>query len=130
FALYGNDIDETTTPLEAGLGWVVKPAKGDFIGRAAIEEVRARGVARKLVGFEMVLPAVPRHGYRLLKDGAPVGVVTSGSFGPSVERYIGMGYVATALAAVGSELEVEIRGKPQPARVVPTPFHPSRVKKT
>ncbi len=130
FALYGNDIDETTSPLEAGLGWVVKPAKGDFIGRAAIEEVRARGVARKLVGFEMVLPAVPRHGYRLLKDGAPVGVVTSGSFGPSVERYIGMGYVPTALAAVGSELEVEIRGKPQPARVVRTPFYPSRVKKT
>src|SRR5436190_12872260 len=130
FALYGNDIDETTSPLEAGLGWVVKPAKGDFIGRAAIEKVRAAGVTRKLVGFEMVLPSVPRHGYRLLKDGAPVGVVTSGSFGPSVERYIGMGYVATALAAVGSELEVEIRGKPQPARVVRTPFHPSRVKKT
>ncbi len=130
YALYGNDIDGTTNPLEAGLGWVVKPAKGDFIGRGAIEALRARGVARKLVGFEMVLPAVPRHGYRLLKDGAPVGVVTSGSFGPSVERYIGMGYVPTALAAVGSELEVEIRGKPQPARVVRTPFYPSRVKKT
>src|SRR6266852_1533102 len=120
FALYGNDIDETTNPLEAGLGWVVKPAKGEFIGRAAIEEVRARGVARKLVGFEMVEPSVPRHGYRLLKDGEPMGVVTSGSFGPAVERYIGMGYVAAALAAVGSELEVEIRGKPQPARVVRT----------
>src|SRR5438093_3545869 len=129
FALYGNDIDETTNPLEAGLGWVVKPAKGDFIGRAAIEALRARGVARKLVGFEMVLPSVPRHGYRLLKDGTPVGVVTSGSFGPSVERYIGMGYVPAALAAVGSELEVEIRGKPQPARVVRTPFYPSRVKR-
>ena len=115
--------------LEAGLGWVVKPAKGDFIGRAAIEEVRARGVARKLVGFEMVEPSVPRHGYRLLKDGEPMGVVTSGSFGPAVERYIGMGYVAAALSAVGSELEVEIRGKPRRARVVRTPFYPSRVKK-
>jgi len=129
FALYGNDIDETTNPLEAGLGWVVKPAKGDFIGRPAIEEVRARGVARKLVGFEMVEPSVPRHGYRLLKDGEPMGVVTSGSFGPAVERYIGMGYVAAALSAVGSELEVEIRGKPRRARVVRTPFYPSRVKK-
>ncbi len=129
FALYGNDIDQTTNPLEAALGWVVKPAKGDFIGRAAIEALRAQGVARKLVGFEMVLPSVPRHGYRLLKDGAPVGAVTSGSFGPAVERYIGMGYVPTALSAVGSELEVEIRGKSQPARVVRTPFYPSRVKK-
>src|SRR6266545_5084973 len=130
FALYGNDIDETTNPLEAGLGWVVKPLKGEFIGRTAIETLRSRGVSRRLAGFEMVEPSVPRHGYRLLKDGAPVGVVTSGSFGPAVERYIGMGYVPTALAAVGSELEVEIRGKPQPARVVRTPFYPSRVKKT
>ena len=82
YALYGNDIDETTNPLEAGLGWVVKLAKGDFIGREAIEALRARGVARKLVGFEMAERAVPRHGYRLMADGAPVGVVTSGSFGP------------------------------------------------
>jgi aminomethyltransferase len=129
FALYGNDIDETTNPLEAGLGWVVKPVKGDFMGRSAIEAIRAEGVTRKLVGFEMVEPSVPRHGYRLLKDGAPVGAVTSGSFGPAVERYIGMGYVPAALAAVGTELAVEIRGKPQRARVVRTPFYPSRVKK-
>jgi len=129
FALYGNDIDQTTNPLEAGLGWVVRPAKGDFIGRSAIEAVRAQGLTRKLAGFEMVEPSVPRHGYRLLDNGAPVGVVTSGSFGPAVERYIGMGYVPAALAAVGSELQVEIRGKPQPARVVRTPFYPSRVKK-
>jgi aminomethyltransferase len=129
FALYGNDIDQTTNPLEAGLGWVVKPSKGDFIGRSAIEALRARGVTRRLVGFEMVEPSVPRHGYRLLKDGAPVGGVTSGSFGPAVERYIGMGYVPATLAAVGSELDVEIRGKPQRARVVRTPFYPSRVKK-
>jgi aminomethyltransferase len=129
FGLYGNDLDETTSPLEAGLGWVVKPAKGDFVGRAAIEAQRARGVSRKLVGFEMVEPSVPRHGYRLLADGAPVGVVTSGSFGPSVERYIGMGYVPAALAAVGSELDVEIRGKANRARVVRTPFYPSRAKK-
>ncbi len=129
FALYGNDIDETTNPLEAGLGWVVKPAKGDFIGRAAIEALRARGVTRKLVGFEMIEPSVARHGYRLLKDGAAVGVVTSGSFGPAVEQYIGMGYVPAALSAVGCELDVEIRGKPHRARVVRTPFYASRVKK-
>jgi aminomethyltransferase len=128
FALYGNDIDHTTNALEAGLGWVVKPAKGEFIGRAAIEAMRARGVPRKLVGFEMVERAVPRHGYRLLKDGAEVGAVTSGSFAPGIRRYIGMGYVKTELAAVGTELEVEIRGTAQPARVVPTPFYPSRAK--
>ena len=130
FPLHGNDIDETTNPLEAGLGWVVKPAKGDFIGRAAIEAMRARGVAKKLVGFEMVEPSVPRHGYRLLKDGAPVGVVTSGSFGPAVERYIGIGYVPASLSAVGSDVDVEIRGRAQRARVVRTPFYPSKVKKS
>jgi glycine cleavage system T protein (aminomethyltransferase) len=129
FALYGNDIDETINPLEAGLGWVVKPAKGDFLGRAAIEALRARGVTRKLVGFEMVEPSVARHGYRILAEGAPVGVVTSGSFGPAVERYIGMGYVPAALSAIGSEVDVEIRAKPNRARVVRTPFYPSKVKK-
>ncbi len=130
FALYGNDIDQTTNPLEAGLGWVVKPDKGEFIGRAAIEAVRARGLSRKLVGFEMVERAVPRHGYRLLKDGAEVGVTTSGSFAPSLERGIGMGYVKPELAAVGTDLGVEIRGQAQPARVVRTPFYPSKAKKS
>jgi aminomethyltransferase len=129
FALYGNDIDQTTNPLEAGLGWVVKPAKGEFIGRAAIEALRARGVARKLIGFEMVERQVPRHGYRILKDGAAVGLVTSGSFSPSLERGIGMGYVRADLAAVGSEWDVEIRGASQRARVVRTPFYPSKAKK-
>ncbi len=129
FSLYGNDIDESTNPLEAGLGWVVKPAKGDFIGREAIEALRARGIARRLVGFEMVEPSVPRHGYRLLHDGTAVGVVTSGSYGPAVERYIGMGYVPAPLSPLGSEVDVEIRGKSCRARVVRTPFHPSRVKK-
>ncbi|HTG49039.1 MAG TPA: glycine cleavage system aminomethyltransferase GcvT, partial [Gemmatimonadales bacterium] len=129
-ALYGNDIDPTTNPLEAGLGWVVKPAKGEFIGRAAIEALRARGVARKLIGFEMVERQVPRHGYRILKDGAEVGMVTSGSFSPSLERGIGMGYVRADLASIGSEWEVEIRGAGQRARVVRTPFYPSKAKKS
>ncbi len=129
YALYGNDIDHTTSPLEAGLGWVVKPAKGDFIGRAAIEALRARGLSRRLVGFEMLERAVPRHGYRLLKDGAAVGAVTSGSFAPSLERAIGMGYVRADLAPVGTEIDVEIRDAARPARVVRTPFYPSHTRK-
>jgi len=129
YALYGNDIDETTNALEAGLGWVVKPAKGEFMGGEAIEQVRAQGVRRRLVGFEMVDRAVARHGYGILHGGAAVGQVTSGSFGPSVERYIGMGYVPAELAAVGTTIEIEVRGRPQRAQVVKTPFHPPRVKK-
>ncbi len=129
YVLYGNDIDETTGPLEAGLGWVVKPGKGAFIGREAIEQVRATGPTRKLVGFEMVERAVPRHGYRIVKDGRGVGVVTSGSYGPSVDRYIGVGYVEVGHASVGTSIEIDIRGVPRPARVVRTPFYPGNVKK-
>jgi aminomethyltransferase len=129
YALYGNDIDETTNALEAGLGWVVKPAKGEFIGREALEKVRAEGVRRRLVGIEMVDKAVARHGYPVRKDGRPVGIVTSGSYGPSVDKYIGIAYVETALAAVGSALEVEIRGQGKAAQVVRTPFYPPKVKK-
>jgi aminomethyltransferase len=129
YALYGNDIDETTSPLEAGLGWVVKPAKGPFLGRDAIEHSRAGGLRRRLVGFEMVERAVARHGYPVLHDGAAVGVVTSGSYGPSVDKYIGIGYVPTALAPVGTAIAVEVRGRGQAARVVKTPFHPPRVKR-
>jgi len=129
YALYGNDIDQTTNPLEAGLGWVVKPAKGEFVGRPAIEAVRAAGLRRRLVGFEMVERAVARHGYPILHDGASIGVVTSGSYGPSVDKYIGIGYVPAALAPAGSAIAVEVRGRGQAARVVKTPFHPSRVKR-
>jgi aminomethyltransferase len=129
YALYGNDIDATTNPLEAGLGWIVKPAKGAFIGRDAIEKVRAAGVTRRLVGLEMAERAVARHGYPVVRDGARVGIVTSGSYGPSVDRYIAMAYVAVEHAAVGTEVGVEIRGQAKPARVVKTPFHPSRTKK-
>jgi aminomethyltransferase len=129
YALYGNDIDETTNALEAGLGWVVKPAKGEFMGRAAIEQVRAQGVRRRLVGFQMVDRAVARHGYRILHGGAAVGGVTSGSFGPSVERYIGVGYVPAELAAVGTTIEIEVRERPQRGQVVKTPFRPPQVKR-
>ncbi|MBI2553254.1 MAG: glycine cleavage system aminomethyltransferase GcvT [Candidatus Rokubacteria bacterium] len=130
YALYGNDIDQTTNPIEAGLGWVVKIGKGEFIGRPAVERVKAEGPRRKLVGFEMVDRAVARHGYRILKGGAEIGVVTSGSYGPQVDRYIGMGYVPTECSKVGDEFEVEVRGKGQRAKVVQTPFYPSKVKKS
>jgi aminomethyltransferase len=129
YLLYGNDIDETTSPLEAGLGWVVKPAKGEFVGRAAIERVRAEGPRRRLVGLEMADRAVARHGHAVVKDGRAIGTVTSGSFGPSVEKAIALAYVESASAAVGTELAVDIRGQARAARVVRTPFHPSRVKR-
>jgi aminomethyltransferase len=129
YALYGNDIDQTTNPLEAGLGWVVKPAKGDFIGKAAIERVRAEGPRRKLIGLQMADRSVARHGYPVLSGGRRVGEVTSGTFGPSVEKSIAMAYVEAPLAAVGTEVDVEIRGQARPARVVKTPFHPPHVKK-
>ncbi len=129
YALYGNDIDQTTNPLDAGLGWVVKLGKSDFIGRSAIERVKAAGPRRKLVGFEMVDRAVARHGYKILKEASEVGVVTSGSYGPAVDKYIGVGYVAADLAQVGTEIDVEVRGSPRRARIVPTPFYPPKVKK-
>ena len=129
YALYGNDIDETTNALEAGLSWVVKPAKGEFTGREALEKVRAEGVRRKLIGLEMTERAVARHGYPVRKDEDAVGTVTSGSYAPSADKYIAMAYVETALAGAGTELAVEIRGQAKPARVVKTPFYPSRVKK-
>jgi len=129
YALYGNDIDQTTNPLEAVLGWVVKPAKGDFIGKPAIERVRAEGPKRRLVGIEMADRSVARHGYPVLSGGRRVGEVTSGTFGPSVEKSIAMAYVETPLAAIGTAVDVEIRGQARPAHVVKTPFHPPHVKR-
>jgi aminomethyltransferase len=121
-ALYGNDIDDDHTPLEAGLGWIVKMDKGDFIGRAPLEAQKAAGIQRKLVGFETE-KVPPRHGYAILKDGQKVGEVTSGTVAPSLKRPIGMGYVPVSLSTEGSTFDVEIRGKPVPARVVKTPFY-------
>ena len=129
YALYGNDIDATTNPLEAGLGWVVKPAKGDFLGKAAIERVRSDGLKRRLVGLEMADRSIARHGYAVMLGERRIGDVTSGTYGPSVDKSIALAYVEAAQAAVGTELSVEIRGQARPARVVKTPFHPSRVKK-
>ncbi len=122
-ALYGNDIDDETTPLEAGLGWIVKLDKPSFIGKAALEKQKAEGVKRKLVGFTLVERGIPRHGYPVLADGEPVGVVTSGTMSPTLGQPIGLAYVPTDLASVGSTFAVEIRGKPVAAQVVKTPFY-------
>ncbi|MFT3708622.1 MAG: glycine cleavage system aminomethyltransferase GcvT [Archangium sp.] len=123
YALYGNDIDDQHTPLEAGLGWIVKWDKGDFIGKSVLEAQKAAGVPRKLVGFELTEAGIPRAHYPILKDGQKVGEVTSGTMGPSVKKAVGIGYVPTALAAEGSTFHVDIRNRPVAAKVVKTPFY-------
>ncbi len=122
YALYGNDIDDDHTPLEAALSWIVKMEKGDFVGRQALQRQKAEGVRRKLVGFEIAEGGIPRHGYPILAQGQKVGEVTSGTMGPSVKKAIGIGYVPSELAAEGSGLQVEIRNRPVSATVVKTPF--------
>lgn len=123
--LYGNDMDETTTLIEAGLGWIVSTheAKGDFNGRAILAEQKAKGAPRKLVGFEMTERGIPRHGYPVALDGEVVGAVTSGTFAPFLQKSIGLCYLPTPRAAVGTDIAVEIRGRRTAARVVPTPFY-------
>ena len=121
--LYGNDIDESTSVLEAGLGWVIGWDKGDFIGRDRLREQREKGVARKLVGFEMSEPGIARHGYHVLKDGRRAGVVTSGTQTPFLKKAIGMAYVPADMTAADTELGIEIRGRTARARVVPLPFY-------
>lgn len=123
YMLYGNDIDETTSPLEAPLAWTVKVEKGDFIGRDALLAQKARGVDRKLAGFEMTDRGVPRQGYELHAGSRRVGRVTSGTFGPWVNKSIGMGYIERALGQPGVPLQVEIRGHPHSARIVKLPFY-------
>lgn len=122
FCLYGNDIDATTNPLEAGLGWITKLAKGEFVGKTALVEAKAAGLKRKLVGLTFPEKVIPRHGYVIEHDGAAVGVVTSGTFSPTLGAGIALGYVDTAHAAVGTALQVDIRGKKTAAIVAAIPF--------
>jgi aminomethyltransferase len=123
YALYGNDIDDTTTPLEAGLGWVVKLDKGaSFMGDQALRLQKLQGVKRKLVGFRMKERAVPRHGMPVYVKGEQVDLVRSGTMSPSLGIPIGTAYLPTGSSATGSPLEVEIRGERQPAEVVAKPF--------
>ena len=122
YCLYGNDIDDTTSPIEAGLGWVTKFNK-DYPGRSIFEKQKTEGVSRRLVGFEMIDKGIPRHGYAIKNaDGKPVGIVTSGTQSPSLGKAIGMGYVEKDFAAIDSEIFVEVREKLLKARVVKFPF--------
>ena len=122
-ALYGNDIDDTVTPLEAGLGWLVKLQKGDFVGRDALVRQKEQGIPRKLVGFTSSERAFPRHGYPVFQGGTPSGIVRSGTMSPTLGIPIGTCYLPTAGSKEGSALEIEIRGKRVPATVVKMPFY-------
>jgi aminomethyltransferase len=123
--LYGNDMDETTTLIEAGLGWIVAlgDAKGDFNGRAVLAGQKASGAPRKLVGFEMTERGIPRHGYPVFLGDEAQGAVTSGTYAPFLKKSIGLCYLPAARAGVGTGIAVEIRGRRTAARVVATPFY-------
>jgi aminomethyltransferase len=122
-ALYGNDLDDTTTPLEASLGWLVKMNKGDFVGRDALSKQKDEGLKRKLVGFTTTERSFPRHGYPVFVKGKPSGEVRSGTMSPTLGIPIGTAYVPPDSAAEGSPLEIEIRGKRIPATVQKMPFY-------
>ena len=124
-SLYGQEIDDTITPLEAGLSWIVHLKKGDFIGRSVLEEQKAAGVKRRLVGLEMSGRYIARHGYPVIFEGEAVGEVTSGTLAPTVGKAIALAYVPKSLSKAGQALEVEIRGKTYPATVVKKPFYRS-----
>ncbi len=121
--LYGNDIDESTTALEAGLGWTIGWKKSDFIGRERLLEQKERGLARTLVGFEMLERGIARPGYIVVVSGDPVGKVTSGTQTPFLKKAIGMAYVPVSLATAGSQIDIDIRGRATKAQVVPLPFY-------
>lgn len=122
FCLYGNDIDKTTNPLEAGLEWITKLNKNDFHGKNAIKKAQEEGLKRKLVGFILPDRILARHGYQITHNGSVVGQVTSGIFSPSLQKGIGMGYVSTALAQAGTVVSILMRGKETPATIVTLPF--------
>lgn len=122
-ALYGHEINATTTPFDAGLDWVVKLDKGPFIGREALAAQRARGLDRRLVGFEVTGRGIAREGHPVLVAGQTVGAVTSGTFSPTFERALGMAYVPLASATPGSAIEIDVRGRLLAAKVVSLPFY-------
>lgn len=124
FCLYGNDIDDTTSPLEAGLGWITKFSKEDFVDKAFLQQQKEAGASRKLIGFELIDRGIPRHDYRILDEaGNEIGKVTSGTQGPSLKKAIGMGYVKTEFASPDTEIYIEIRDKGVKAKVVKMPFY-------
>jgi len=125
FCLYGNDIDDTTSPIEAGLGWITKfTDEKDFINKAELLLQKKEGVQRKLVGFELTDKGIPRHGYDIVDAaGNKIGIVTSGTMGPSIKKAVGMGYVPAGLSKEGSEIYISIRDKVLKAKVVKLPFY-------
>lgn len=123
YILYGNDLDDNHTPLEAGLGWVVKLGKGDFLGREALRRRKEEGLRERLVGFRLLERAFPRHGYEVRFQGEPAGEVTSGILSPSLDQGIGLAYVPVEAANPGTVIEVVIRNRPVPAEVVRPPFY-------
>ena len=126
-ALYGQDIDDNTTPLEAGLGWLVHlDTKGEFIGRSVLEQQKTAGVKRRLVGIQMQGRNIARHGYPILSAGKVVGEVTSGTLSPTLGYPVALAYVPTELATIGQQLDVEIRAKTYPGVVVKRPFYRSK----
>jgi aminomethyltransferase len=127
YLLYGNDITEETTPLEAGAAWVVDFQKCDFIGRGRLKQQHDGGVTKRLVAFELLQKAVPRHGFKILSDGPldgkDIGEVTSGNLSPILQKGIGLGYVPPESATIGSHIAIDIRGKRVPTVVVKPPFY-------
>ncbi len=123
YSLYGNDIDDTTSPIEAGLGWITKFTK-DFVNSEKLKKQKEQGTERKLVGFEVIERGIPRHGYEIIDEkGKTIGQVTSGTMSPSLGKGIGLGYVPTTLAKEGSLIYIHIRNKAIPAKVVKLPFY-------
>lgn len=129
FCLYGNDLDDTTSPIEAGLGWITKFTEGkEFTNRAELERQKKEGVTRKLCAFEMIDKGIPRHGYDIVDaEGNKIGVVTSGTMSPFLKIGIGMGYVAPELTKVGTEFFIQVRNRNLKARVIKTPFRAKKV---
>ena len=123
FCLYGNDIDNTTNPLEAGLSWITKLNCGEFIGRDALIKIKENGLTRKLIGFEIMGKAIARKGYEIFTDDQKIGYVTSGAYAPSLEKSIGMGYVEIDYAKIGTRFGISIRGKKIAAEVIKPPFY-------
>ena len=121
-ALYGNDIDNSHTILEANLSWILKFKKGDFIGKDVLLKQKEEGVTRKLIGFELVDRGIARHGYPVFVDGEQFGEVTSGTYGPFVKKSIGMTYLPIGKTEIGTEFQIEIRNKMVTAKVVAVPF--------
>jgi aminomethyltransferase len=120
--LYGNDIDQSTNPLEAGLGWISKLEKEDFVGKTALLQIKEKGLTRKLIAFMLKENGFPRHGYEIYKDGQKVGHVTSGTVSPMLEKGIGLGYVPVKYSQVGTVIDIKIRDRFFPAQVIKPPF--------